>query len=253
MNLFKDLFHRLRLSWGWVIAQFIGILLLILVGIAWTRLPEKHLWQVALSLLVPLLILASMLWLQAGTMRSLSDDDGKRVRPVWGALTLLLWIAVAWITWYVLDWCDDRIPQWAGYLNSQAPAHWRATLFTYAHIVRWFTIVEWVIRWIAMPAKVIPYAVATSQCGLRLPWCRVIHILWNWRWWPVTVIAALVSIWLPGRLFAALPSGTVSAQIWHVSLKLAATYLLVICSWVLMLAWAAVLFGCQKPPSAENS
>jgi hypothetical protein len=194
-----------------------------------------------------------MLWLQAGTMRSLSDDDGKRVRPVWGALTLLLWIAVAWITWYVLDWCDDRIPQWAGYLNSQAPAHWRATLFTYAHIVRWFTIVEWVIRWIAMPAKVIPYAVATSQCGLRLPWCRVIHILWNWRWWPVTVIAALVSIWLPGRLFAALPSGTVSAQIWHVSLKLAATYLLVICSWVLMLAWAAVLFGCQKPPSAENS
>jgi hypothetical protein len=77
--------------------------------------------------------------------------------------------------------------------------------------------------------------------------------LWNWRWWPVAVIAALVSIWLPGRLFAALPSGTVSAQIWHVSLKLAATYLLVICSWVLMLAWAAVLFGCQKPPSAENS
>jgi len=279
VNLFKDLFHRLRLSWGWVIAQFIGILLLILVGIAWTRLPEKHLWQVALSLLVPLLLVVAVLVLQTGTMRSLSDDDGKRVKPVLGALTLLAWIAVAWITWYVLDWCDDRIPQWAGYLNSQAPAHWRATFFTYQHITCWLSILEWVIRWVAVPAKVIPYAVASAQSGWRLPVRRVLHLLWNWRWWPAVVLVALVSVWLPGRFFASLPSGTVHAQIWHVTLKLAATYLLAMCSWVLLLGWAAVLFGCQKllademqslslnltepeeeakqdsvnPPSAENS
>ncbi|MGB9408610.1 MAG: hypothetical protein WCA89_13810 [Terracidiphilus sp.] len=252
MKLFKDLFRRLRLSWGWVLAQFIGILLLILIGIAWTRLPEKHLWQVALSLLVPLLIVASVLWLQAGTMRSLSDDDGKRVKPVWGALTLLLWIAVAWITWAVLDWCDDRIPQWAGYLNSQAPAHWRAKLFTYEHIQHWMNILEWVLRWIVVPAKVIPYAMSSVQCGLRLPWRRIIHLLWNWRWWLAVVIAALVSVWLPGRFFAGEPSGTVHAQIWHVALKLAATYLLAMCSWVLLLGWAAVLFGRQQPPVEEK-
>jgi len=247
MKLCKDLFRRLRLSWGWVLAQFIGTLLLVLIGIAWTRLPEKHLWQVALSLFVPLLLLAAWLALQTGTMRRLSDDDGKRVKTVWGALTLLLWIFIAWITWVVLDWCDDRIPQWAGYLNSQSPAHWRATLLTYQHITRWMIILEWVIRWIAMPAKVIPCAVATSQCGLRISWRRVIHLLWNWRWWPVAVIAALASVWLPGHFFAITPAGTVSAQIWHVSLKLAAAFLLAMCSWVLLLGWAAVLFGCQKP------
>ena len=107
-------------------------MLLILIGIAWTRLPEKHVWQVALSLLLPLLLAISALELQAGTMRSFADDDGKRVKLVWGALSLLVWIVIVWLCWAMLDWCDDQIPQWAGYLNSQSPAHWRAKFLTYS-------------------------------------------------------------------------------------------------------------------------
>ena len=251
MNDFKDLFGRLRQSRRWVLAQFVLTALLILAGIAWTRLPEKHVWQVALSLLLPLLVAISALELQAGTMRSLADDDGKRVKLVWGAMTLLVWIAVAWVAWALLDWCDDQIPQWAGYLNSQASAHARARLFTYEHIVLWMTILEWVLRWVVVPAKVIPYAAASAQWGLRLPWRRVLHLLWNWRWWLTVVLAALVSVWLPGRFFTGMPSGTVSAQIWHVTMKLAGAYLLVVGIWVLVLGWLAVLFGRQQPPAEE--
>ncbi len=58
-------------------------------------------------------------------MRALADDDGKRVKLVLGAATLLVWVAVFWACWAILDWCDDQIPQWAGYLNSQASAHMR--------------------------------------------------------------------------------------------------------------------------------
>jgi hypothetical protein len=246
----KDLIHRLRLGYLWVVAQFVGALLLILVGISWTRLPEKHAWQVLLSLLVPLLLAVCALWLQAGTMRSFSGNDGKRVKLVWGAMTLLVWAALFWACWAFLDWCDDRIPLWAGYLNSQAPAHARAKLFTYEHFQHWLLIAEWVMRWVVVPAKIIPYAVASAQCGWRLPLRRVLRILWNWRWWPAVALAALLSVWLPGWLFAGEPHGTVSAQIWHVSLKLAATYFLAVGSWVLLLGWAAVLFGRQ--PSAEE-
>ena len=248
----KDLLGRLRHSRRWVAAQFVGTLLLILIGIAWTRLPEKHVWQVLLSLLVPLVVAISVLELEAGTMRSLASDDGKRVKLVWGAMTLLVWIAVAWLTWALLDWCDSRIPQWAGYLNSQAPAHWRAKFLTYQHLSLWMTAIEWALRWIVVPAKVIPYAMASAQWGLRLPWRRVIRLLWNWRWWPAVVVAALLSVWLPGRLFASVPTGTVSAQIWRVTLKLTATYLLAVGSWVLLLAWAAVLFGRQQPPAEKE-
>ncbi len=46
---------------GWVAAQFWGTLLLVLAGLAWTRLPDKHAWQVLLSLLVPLLLVIAAL------------------------------------------------------------------------------------------------------------------------------------------------------------------------------------------------
>jgi hypothetical protein len=247
----KDLIHRLRLGWRWVVAQFAGTLLLILVGVAWTRLPEKHVWQVLLSLLLPLLLAVCALWLQAGTMRSFAGDDAKRVKTVWGAMTLLVWVALFWACWAILDWCDDRIPLWAGYLNSQAPAHARAKLFTYEHIQHGLLIAEWVMRWVVVPAKIIPYAVASAQWGWRLPLRRVLRILWNWWWWPAVVLAALLSVWLPGWLFAGEPHGTVPAQIWHVSLKLAASYLLELASWVLLLAWAAVLY--ERIPETVRS
>jgi hypothetical protein len=250
MSLFKDLFRRLRLSWRWVAAQFVLTALLILAGLAWTRLPDKHWWQLALTLLVPLLLGISALELQAGTARSFADDDGRRVKLVWGAVTLLVWIAMGAAVWALLDWCDDQIPLWAGYLNSRASAHARTTLLTYEHFQRWLTLIEWVIRWVVVPAKIIPYATVSAQWGWRLPWMRVIRMLWNWRWWLAVVLAALVAVELPSRLFAAMPSGGVNAQIWHVVLKLAATYLLAVGSWVLLLGWVAALFAHQKPPAS---
>lgn len=246
-----NLFGRLASAQRWVAAQFVLTLVLILIGIGWTRLPDKHVWQVALSLLIPLLLAVSALELQAGTVRAFADDDGKRVKLVWGAVTLLVWIAVGVAFWAFLDWCDDQIPLWAGYLNSRASAHARATMFTYEHIVRWLTVAEWVLRWVALPAKLIPYGAASAQWGWRLPWRSVLRILLNWRWWLGVVLAALVAVWLPGGFFVAVPKGTVSAQVWSVSLKLAATYILAVGSWVLLLGWVAVLFGRQKPPTEE--
>ncbi|MGA2218513.1 MAG: hypothetical protein ABSG51_10530, partial [Terracidiphilus sp.] len=183
MKSLKDLFARLSRARLWVAAQFGITLLLIVAGIAWTRLPDKHIWQVALSLLIPLLLAICALELEAATVRALSDDDGKRVKLVWGALTLLVWIAVGAALWELLDWCDDQIPLWAGYLNSQASAHSRAVVFTYAHIVRWLTIAEWILRWIVVPGKLIALGAATAQWGWRLPVRRLFRLLLNWRWW----------------------------------------------------------------------
>ena len=252
MNYFKDLFHRLRLSWRWVLAQFVGIALFIAVGLAWTRLPEKHVWQVVLSLLIPVLLAISILELQAGTMRKLADDDEMRVKLVWGAATLLVWAAMFCAAWAILDWCDDQIPEWASYLNSRASAHVRGALFTYNHIQRWLNLLEWILRWIVVPGKIVPYATASALRGWRLQWGRVLRILWSWRWWLAVVLAAMLAVWLPGHLFADLPHGTVHAQFWHVGLKLAATYLLGVGCWVLVLAWLAVLWS-RLPEPAEDA
>jgi hypothetical protein len=251
MKILDGLFGRLWTARRWVAGQFGGTLLLMLAALAWTRLPDKHGWQVGFSLLIPLLLMISALELEAGTVRKLADDDGKRVKLVWGAMTLLVWIAVVWVCWWVLDWCDDQFPLWAGYLNSKGSPHARFTYLSFVHIIRDLSFLEWVLRWVVIPAKVIPYAAASAQWGWRLPWRRVLRILWNWRWWPAVVVAALAAVWLPSKFFAATPGGTVSAQVWHVGLKLAASYLLAVGSWVFLLGWVATLFGRQMPPTEE--
>jgi hypothetical protein len=243
MSYSKDLVRRLRSSLAWIVAQFGLTLVLILLGLAWTRLPDKHWWQVALTLIVPLLLGISLLELEAGTMRALADDDGRRVKLVWGATTLLVWITLFWACWAALDWCDDQIPTWAGYLNSRASAGARATLFTYDHIQKWLAFAEWLLRWILIPGKITPYAVASAQWGWRIPFRRIIRLLFNWRWWPVVVLAALLGVALPKHFFTGVPHGTVSHQIWAVALKLAVTYILAVASGLLLLGWAAVMLG----------
>jgi hypothetical protein len=237
--------RRLRQSHRWVVLQFAGTALLILVGILWTRLPEKHIWQVALSLLLPLLLAASALALQAGTVRALADDDGKRVHLVWVAVSLMFWIVVVWIAWVLLDSCDGRIASWASYLNSQAPAHLRARLLTFEHIYNGLRRLEWILRWIVVPAKVIPYVAASAQWGYKLPWRRVLRLLWNWQWWLAVVLISLLAVWLPGWLFTGNPHGAVSAQVWRIGLKLFASYLLGIAGWLLLLGWGSALFSAQ--------
>lgn len=251
MTILYGVFGRLWSARRWVIGQFGGTLLLILAALAWTRLPDKHGWQVALSLLIPFLLIVCALELEAGTMRKLADDDGKRVKLVWGAMSLLVWIAAIWASWWILDWCDNQFPLWAGYLNSKASPHARVTYMSYEHIVRDLSVLEWVLRWVAIPAKVIPYAVSSAKWGWRLPLRGILRILLNWQWWLAVVAAALAGVLLPSKFFAAGPSGTVSAQVWHVGEKLAASYLLAVGSWVFLLAWVATLFGRQKPPTEE--
>jgi hypothetical protein len=248
----KSLFHRLSHARRWIVLQFVVTPLIILAGIAWTRLPDKHLWQVALDLLIPLLLIICALELQAATVRAFAGNDGRRVKLVWGAVTLLVWIAIGAAFWTLLDWYDDQIPVWAGYLNSKASAHARAVVFTFAHIVRWLTMAEWILRWIALPGKLIVLGAASAQWGWRLPMRRIFRILLSARWWFGVILAALVGVLLTSRFFVGLPHGTVSAQVWTVILKLAAVYLLAIGSWVLLLAWVATLFGRQSPPTEER-
>ncbi len=243
MSYLKDLIRRFRGSLKWIAAQFVLTLALILLGLAWTRLPDTHWWQVVLTLLVPLLLGISLLELEAGTMRALADDDGRRVKLVWGAVTLLVWVSLFWACWAALDWCDDQIPTWASYLNSRASSGQRATIFTYDHIQRWLTLAEWLLRWIIIPGKITPYAMASAQWGWRIPFRKIFRLLLNWRWWPAVVLAALLGVVLPGHFFAGVPHGTVTHQIWAVTLKLAMSYVLGVASGILLLGWAAVMMG----------
>ena len=251
MNSFRDFLHRLRHSLGWIGAQYWATLLLIAIGVAWTRLPDKYWWQVLLTLLIPALLIITFLALETGTMRSLAASESKHTKFAWGALMFAVWAAIYAAMWIFLNWCGDQIPAWAGYLNSRASAHARASFLTYNQIQNWFTILVWIFRWIIVPGKLIPCAIASTQFGWRLPWSRLIRFMFNWRWWPAVILAALAAVEWPGHFYNAIPQGSVSHQVWTVLFKLAANYLLSITSWILLLAWGAALISPRPQPADQ--
>ena len=230
----------------------LAMLLFILLGLAWTRLPDKHVWQVLLSLLVATAAGHRGALAASRNHAQLAGDDGKARQAGLGrgdAAGLdrrgLGRLGAAGLV---------RRPDSAvGGLSELAGS---GTLAGEALHLR-------------------AHSSAGSPCSsgsFAGSWCRPrlfrtpASAQWGWRLPlrqgdPALVELALVAgrgrcarwcVWLPGRFFAADPHGTVSAQIWHVSLKLAATYLLAVGSWVLLLAWEAVLFGRQNPRPDET-
>lgn len=243
-------------AWRWVAAQLAGTLVLFLLGLAWTRIPDKTGLEVALTLALALAWIAALLALEAATMRRLLTGGEKQVRLPWGALTLVMWIALGAAAWALLNSADAHISDWASYLNSRLPARARARVFTYAHLEHGLTIAEWALRWIVVPGVLIPSAVASAQRGWRLPWRRLGGVLVNWRWWPAVVAASLLAVAWPARFFTGIPQGSVAHQVWAVGLKLTAAYVLAVAVWVGLLAWAATLLsvrGRRALPPPDDS
>lgn len=254
-DMLRDGLARLRRGWIWVIGEYLGLSMLIALGLLWTRIPEKNGGQVTLTLALPVLIAAGFLWLQAGFVRGflqpatdaaeatehVGDQQQVWVPFAWGAATLLVWIVIGWVLWVLLDRFDDRIWQWAAYLNSKFDLHARGRWASYAHLSRDLGWAEWVLRWVVVPGLLVPVAVCSAAWGiLRLPWRRTAGLWVSWKWWPVVIAWALIGEAWPQTWFDSQRQGTVREQVWRVGLKLAAAYLLGVTAWVKVLGWGAM-------------
>jgi hypothetical protein len=248
VNLLNELMNRVRRPWRWLVAQVLLTPLLAVFTLVWTRIPEKHLWQIFLTLLLPALVLISLFELEAGTMRAFARDDGKRLKLVWSAVALAVVAVVLCLCWTLLNWCDNQSWNWAFYLSSKAPASLRARLLSYDHLNNWIMALLWLARWVVTPAVLLPFAQGAALHGLwKLPWRRSLLLIADWRWWLGVLLFALLGVLLPAHLFNNAPHGSVQAQELRVGLKLAASFLLIMVSWILSLGWLAILFDNKQP------
>ena len=251
-DLMSGFAHNLRAARWWIAAQFLGFPLIALAFIGWTRLPEKHWWQVALSLLLPLVLLAAALVLKAGAVRRMMSESQPRAPLFWGALSLLVWIAIAWFVWALLDKWDDKIFLWSGYLSSKAPAGWRARLFTYQHLFFCFTRIEWFLRWIVLPALLIPFGTASAVSAWRLIWRAAFRVLCDWRWLLAALVLGFLGVDPSGESFHSAPHGTLAAQIWALVFKITYAYVWGFVCWILLLAWACTLLKHAEAPKLSE-
>jgi hypothetical protein len=158
-----------------------------------------------------------------------------------GALTLVLWIAIGWVLWNLLDRFDAHIYSWAMFLNSRFNAGMRGSIFTYDHLQTWLNYAAWTLRWVLVPGLLLPLGCTALFALRRAPWRRVAHVWIAWRWWLVILVLALLDHLFPQALFHAGPTGSVQAQIARVTLKLIAFYSLAVLCWIVALAWSATL------------
>ena len=150
--------------------------------------------------------MAAALVLQAGTMRRLAEGENRRVGLAFAAASLLGWIAMAWAAWAILDWCNDQFRMGGIFelaLLGGLAGHsvYRRAYSALAFDYRMGAALD------VVPGKIVPYAMASTLAGWRLSWRRTLRILWNWRWWPAVVLAALAAVWLPGQFFTGSRTG----------------------------------------------
>lgn len=252
-SLIVEWLARVRRAWVWIVLQLAGVALLIGLGMAWTRIPEKHWWQVLLTLVVPLVMAAAFLVLQAGTFRGFlrpAAENRPLVGLAWGAATLMIWIAIGWALWSLLDMFDDNTWSWATYLNSKAGAYAREHWASDAHLHRDLEWAGWTLRWVVVPGLLMPLASSAAWGLRRLPWRRVLRLYITWHWWPAVLALALVGEAWPQTWFSAEPHGSVQSQVVRVIWKLAAAYLLAMVCWVRFVGWTAMLL--DPPPRGDG-
>jgi hypothetical protein len=256
-DLFASAARRLLRARLWAALQFVGLALLIAIGLLWTRISEKNVLEVILTLFVPVLVAAGFLALQAGFLRSLlrstapasegAQDDASFAL---GALTLLLWIAIGWILWSLLDRFDAHQYEWAGYLNSRFNSEMRGRVVTFEHIETWLAYAYWFLTWVIVPGLLLPFGCTALFALRRAPWRCIVRVWMNWRWWSMVLVLALIGERSPLTFFSADPKGSVQAQIWRVVLKFIAAYLVSVLCWIIALAWAATLLIGIEPDNA---
>jgi len=221
----NDLLRRLRLNRQWVGAQFGWVLAWIWVGMATLHFPGIQRWPEWLSgglrVTYSSLIMIAALAVQTGMLRSLIRSDARRVRPIWGALALLLW-GILYVIAFSMQ--DDYLPG---------------------------QIWQWLLSCVVAPAIIFPFAAASAVWGWRLPWRRVLRVMGAWRWWLGVLLAGTIAISTElyfDRLRA-------YEYVWDVGLvtglKMGAVDMLETGVWILLLVWLAMLLDLTPLPINE--
>ena len=167
---------------------------------------------------------------------------------MWGALTLLVWLALGWAWWFASTGATIRSP--LGEI-SELPRFGslaRKGLYLRAHC-NWLNVCEWILRWIVVPAN-DSFAMAPRSGDGGCQWRRILQDDVELAWWSAVVVAALVAVRTARAISSiGLPHGTVTHQIWAVSVKAGGSVFAGRCELDPTLAWAAVLLASRRAQS----
>lgn len=233
------------LTVGLWLRQITLALAVFLLAILWMRLPDASAFEVALSALLALAVLALAGAGESAILLRLTAQRPAPRRLLRGTLALLLGCAL-WLALYLLlDRSQSGDYLRAGYWNSRFPAAWR-NFFSYAHLVLWQ---EWLRTILDCLWTGIVAAGVLALTAARNPLRAFGFIMRRIVFWAALFFAAFAAIVLTTVLLSWTPGHGLRAEILSLILRLA---LLLAADGALLCFFLAVVAACilraETPP-----
>jgi len=228
----------------WILQLLVNPALFVAAAL-WLNIPESHLWQLVLTLIMLVVIVAGWAWLQAGTLRYFADLEeyehllGSAFSGALQAIIpFLLWAGVLAALMFGVGDLGAATPRTATYIRSMMPVGMRNHI-SESQLDWTFAVLTWVAFWIVIPAIMLPLGreiAGHAWQGIdyegRHQWSLTIRNGWYWLW---IVVLALPGVFLPQRLIAWLPHATsVTGETVSLVVRFAVAWLLAATAWTVL-------------------
>lgn len=243
-------------DWRLDVLHLAGNAVLFAAAALWLLIPEARIWQLVFAAISGLCIVFAFASLHSGTLAhgltpspaTLSLDFRKSVRHIpW--FTLLLVVLLLLMNYFIR--LSERGWEISGYFFTRLPHFLQVTIGE----EKLNTLVEWkftVLIWLILPAIFLPFLSTTSAFGLRKSgMVAAFRCYAHWRYWLSAAIAAVVGIWLPHTLMTWTPGHGLRGETISLILRLAASYVIVIVTWIMISAIVGSFL--RKTAPVENT
>lgn len=231
---------RSRRLW---LLQFLLTPILAALAVAELLVPEAHIWQLVLTLLLAVAIFLAFLWMQAATMVYFADYHAGEERPadafrsVWQTLAAFAgWAVVLATCLYLVSVISAHQPQYTSYLRSIMPVGVRKIL-TESRVDHFFTYITWLKFWVVLPGFFLPMGLQIAKHGVhglsRDGWNAWSRIVFGFRYWIIFVLFLAVGVCIPQALvYWHPPIARLSGEAISLGLRFFLAWLVSVTAWV---------------------
>lgn len=221
--------------------QFLLNPLLFALGVWWLTVPEAHIWQLGLSVVLALVVVVGALWLQAGTLVYFAGEP-KLAAAFRGVRRTLVpfatWVLVMAVCMCLVESWSDKAYQYASYLRSVLPLALRRHV-TGPQMDSSVELFFWVLFWIIIPGLLLPLGLQMAKRGFRglgkAGWATWGRTVWSRQYWAVLVVLVVIGVCLSQQLIGWVPKvSSVSGQTTSMVLRFLVAWIFATATWVVL-------------------
>lgn len=251
MNMTETITNRAGVLKLWMLNLVANAVVLAVVYF-WLLIPDARGWQVAGSAILAVIVIASVLWLRAGTLAYFRIAESRGQGSVWRAyrhalrhvpalaVWVLVFLAIAWLLWSL----DPYVPQFAVWIRQKLgggppPRNIMAD-------VNWLLLL---VVGFVMPGLWLPIATTVSSVGFKPEHIILSRRVWKRpMYWLCFCVLLGVSVYIPYKLVWWIPDlQTIRQQAWSMGLRFLIAYLVGLTGFIAVV-WMTALHTDREDP-----